>query len=508
MANDSQNEVVVEMRGIFKHFPGVQALRNVDFVVKRGTVHALVGENGAGKSTLMKILSGLYRPDSGQIYFEGREVQLNSARDALNAGISTIYQELLLCPNLRVAENIFLGREPTRGLFLQRNELFERCRTELNTIGFGDLDPQARISDLTVAQRQMVEIAKAIVLDNPLIIMDEPTSSLTPGEIKRLFDTIKRLKASGKSIIFISHKIEEIFEIADYVTVLRDGELVGLEPIEKLTYNQVVRMMVNRELAASLSQRYEGGEGEVLLEVENLSRHGYFENISFTLRRNEVIGFAGLVGAGRTELMRAIFGIDQIDAGQIRVEGRPVKIKSPQDAIRLGLGMATEDRKDDGLFNDLSVRENMTMAHLNAFTRLLGFVRRDQEHKIAGQYVGSMDIRTPSLATRILSLSGGNQQKVILSRWLMTSPRVLILDEPTRGIDVGAKAEIHRLIRQLALEGHGIIVVSSELPELLAVSDHIVVMREGHMTAQLETAKTSQEEIMLYATIGLTEKEQ
>jgi ABC-type sugar transport system ATPase subunit len=498
--------VVVEVQNIAKRFPGVQALKGVSLVVERGTVHALVGENGAGKSTLMKILAGLYRPEEGKIIFQGEEVVFRNASEALDKGISTIYQELLLCPNLTIAENIFLGREPTSGPFLSR-EVFARCQRELDRIGFSDLKPGARIEDLTVAQQQMVEIAKALALDSKLIIMDEPTSSLTPGEVRHLFQTIRQLKEHGKAIIFISHRIEEIFEIADHVTVLRDGELVASTPIGEVTYDDVVRLMVNRELAISLSQRYEGGTGEDLLEVRNLSRKGAFEDISFTLHSQEVLGFAGLIGAGRTELMRGIFGIDPIDSGQVLIGGKVVRIESPQQAIRLGLGMTTEDRKDDGLFSALSVRENMTMANLGLgpLTGLLGFVRRRKEVEVAKTYVRDMDIRTPGLATPIISLSGGNQQKVILSRWLMTNPRVLILDEPTRGIDVGAKAEIHRLIRQLAQEGRGVIVVSSELPELLAVSDHIIVMREGIMTAQLETADTSQEEIMTYATIKRTE---
>jgi ribose transport system ATP-binding protein len=502
-------EVVVEMQGISKRFPGVQALKDVDFTALRGQVHALVGENGAGKSTLMKILSGVYQPDQGQIYLQGEEVVLHNAKEALNKGISTIYQELLLCPNLRVAENIFLGREPTRGLFMQSAQLMDECRRELEHIGFTDLDPQARISDLTVAQRQMVEIAKALVLDNPVIIMDEPTSSLTYAEVDRLFQVIRELRSRDKAVVFISHRLEEVLEIADYVTVLRDGELVGSRPIDKVTHADLVRMMVDRDLAQSLAQRYAGGHGEVLLETRNLTRHGFFEDVSFSLHRSEVLGFAGLVGAGRTELMRAIFGIDPLDSGEILIEGVPAHIRSPQDAIRLGLGMATEDRKEDGLFPDLTVRENMTMAYLGLgpLTQLLGFVRRGREREVAANYVTNMAIRTPSIGTPMVSLSGGNQQKVILSRWLMTQPKILVLDEPTRGIDVGAKAEIHRLIRQLATEGHGIIVVSSELPELLAVSDHIVVMREGHVTAQLVTSETTQEEIMAYATIGLKEKE-
>ncbi len=507
MTNDER--VVVKMQGISKRFPGVLALNDVDFTVERGQVHALVGENGAGKSTLMKILSGVYQPDQGQIFILGEEVVLRNARDALNKGISTIYQELLLCPNLRVAENIFLGREPIRGPFLQRTQLLDECRRELEHIGFTDLDPQARISDLTVAQRQMVEIAKALVLDNPVIIMDEPTSSLTYAEVDRLFHVIRELRSRDKAVVFISHRLEEVLEIADYVTVLRDGELVGSRPIHEVTHAELVKMMVDRDLADSLAQRYIGDRGQVLLETRNLTRRGFFENVSFSLHRSEVLGFAGLMGAGRTDLMRAIFGIDPIDSGEILIEGKVANIRSPQDAIRLGLGMSTEDRKDDGLFPDLTVRENMTMAYLGLgpLTQLFGLVRRAREREVANTYVTNLAIRTPSIGTPMVSLSGGNQQKVILSRWLMTQPKILVLDEPTRGIDVGAKAEIHRLIRQLATEGHGVIVVSSELPELLAVSDHIVVMREGYVTAQLVTSETTQEEIMAYATIGLKEKE-
>ena len=355
--------VIVEVQNIAKRFPGVQALKGVSLVIERGTVHALVGENGAGKSTLMKILAGLYRPEEGKVIFQGQEVVFRNASEALDKGISTIYQELLLCPNLTIAENIFLGREPTNGPFLSR-EVFARCQRELDRIGFSDLKPGARIADLTVAQQQMVEIAKALALDSKLIIMDEPTSSLTPGEVRHLFQTIRQLKEQGKAIIFISHRIEEIFEIADHVTVLRDGELVASIPIGEVTYDDVVRLMVNRELAISLSQRYEGDTGEELLEVRNLSRKGAFKDISFTLHSQEVLGFAGLIGAGRTELMRGIFGIDPIDSGQVLIGGKAVRIESPQQAIRLGLGMTTEDRKDDGLFSALSVRENMTMANL------------------------------------------------------------------------------------------------------------------------------------------------
>ena len=496
------NQVVVEVQNISKRFPGVQALKNVSASFERGKVHALVGENGAGKSTLMKILAGLYRPEEGKILFDGEEVIFRNARAALDKGISTIYQELLLCPNLTVAENIFLGREPLKGPLLSR-EVTVRCQDELDRIGFTELRPGTRVADLTVAQQQMVEIAKALALDSALIIMDEPTSSLTSGEVRHLFNTIRQLKERGKAIIFISHRLDEIFEIADHVTVLRDGELVASRPVGEVTHDELVRMMVNRDLAVSLSQRYRSQGGEVLLEVKQLTRNGVFAPISFSLHRQEVLGFAGLIGAGRTEVMRAIFGIDPVDSGQVFIGGKAVKIRSPQEAIRAGLGMATEDRKDDGLFGALSVRENMTMAHLGLgpLTSVLGMVRTGKEVEMAKRYVRSMDIRTPGIATPIISLSGGNQQKVILSRWLMTEPKVLILDEPTRGIDVGAKAEIHKLIRQLAQEGRGVIVVSSELPELLAVSDRIIVMREGVMTAELEASQTNQEEIMTYATI-------
>lgn len=487
-----------------KRFPGVHALKGVDFAVERGTVHALVGENGAGKSTLMKILAGSYPPDEGEVYFLGEQVTFRSARDALDVGISTIYQDLLLCPNLSVAENIFLGREPTRGPFVGNADLLARCREELHRIGFEDLEPEARVSRLSVAQRQMVEIARALVLDSELIIMDEPTASLTPDEVERLFRTVTRLKEQNKALIFISHRIEEVFEIANHVTVLRDGALVGSRPISELTPEEVVRMMVARDLVQALAMRNEGDGGEVLLEVEGLSREGVLGPVSFTLRRYEVLGFAGLVGAGRTELMRAIFGVDPVDSGRVLLEGKEARINSPSDAKRLGIGMTTEDRKEDGIFGQMSVGKNMTMAALGlgAFTRKLGFLRGRQEESVANEYRSSMDIRTPSVATPIISLSGGNQQKVILSRWLMTEPKVLIMDEPTSGIDVGAKSEIYRLIRELAAEGRGIIVVSSELLELLAVCDRIVVMKEGRLVAHLKTADTTQEEIMTYATIG------
>jgi len=504
------SQIVVEAQNISKHFPGVQALKNVSVAFERGQVHALLGENGAGKSTLMKILAGIYRPDKGRLLFEGKEVVFRNASAALEKGISTIYQELLLCPNLTVAENIFLGREPLKGPFLSR-EVTARCQDELDRIGFTELKPGMRVADLTVAQQQMVEIAKALALDSALIIMDEPTSSLTPAEVEHLFRTVRQLKERGKAIIFISHRLDEVFEIADHVTVLRDGELVASHPIGEVTHDEVVRAMVNRDLAVSLSQRHASPKGEVLgealLEVKQLARKGVFAPISFSLHRHEVLGFAGLMGAGRTDVMRAIFGIDPVHSGQVFIGGKEVKIRSPQEAIRAGLGMATEDRKHDGLFGALTVRENMTMAQLGLgpLTSLLGLVQKRKEVELAKRYVSSMDIRTPSISTPIVSLSGGNQQKVILSRWLMTEPKVLILDEPTRGIDVGAKAEIHKLIRQLADEGHGVIVVSSELPELLAVSDRIIVMREGVMTAELVTSQTNQHEIMTYATIKPSE---
>lgn len=496
------NGTVIEVQHVSKRFPGVQALKDVSVTITQGRVHALVGENGAGKSTLMKILAGLYRPEEGRILFNGEEVSFRNASEALDKGISTIYQELLLCPNLTVAENVFLGREPTTGPFLS-SEVIAECRRQLDRVGFKDIKPNVRVAHLTVAQQQMVEIAKALALDSALIIMDEPTSSLTPAEVQHLFATIRQLKAQGKAIIFISHRLEEIFEIADDITILRDGELIASLPIQEVTHDEVVRMMVNRELARVLSSRSEGQTGELLLEARELTRAGAFGNISFQLYEGEVLGFAGLIGAGRTEAMRAIFGIDSLDKGEIYVRGKKVVIRSPQEAIKAGLGMATEDRKDDGLFGALSVRENMTMANLGLgpLTGLLGFVLRRKEVEVAKKFVQSMSIRTPGLATPIISLSGGNQQKVILSRWLMTEPKVLILDEPTRGIDVGAKAEIHKLIRQLAQEGRGIIVVSSELPELLAVSDRIIVMREGVATAELVTSHTDQEEIMAFATI-------
>ena len=492
------------MRGISKLFPGQQALKDVDFEVRKAEVHALVGENGAGKSTLMKILAGSIPADSGTIRIFGREMTFRRPIDAIRAGISTIYQELMLCPNLSVSANVFLGHEQarTQAAFVSEDVLRARSREHLQLLGM-DVDPRMIVGRLTVAQQQMVEIAEALSLENQIIIMDEPTAALTQRETEHLYRVLRLLRDQGRSVIYISHRLEEIFTIADRATVLRDGRLVGTVTIAESSTKELVRMMVGRELEAESLNRGPsaamGRDGSTpVLEVQDLTRAGVFEDVSFAVHPGEVVGFAGLVGAGRTEVMRAIFGIDRLDAGRILRSGKEVKIRSPKDAIKYGLGMTTEDRKYDGLFPNFTIRENASIADLDQLSEG-GFVKAGQERREVQEVVRELDVRPPNPDRMMVNLSGGNQQKVTIARWLMTDPEVLIVDEPTRGVDVGAKAEIRRLIRQLANQGKGIVMVSSELPELLGTADRILVMRAGRLVAELDARETSQEEIMSYA---------
>ena len=497
--------LAIEMHGITKQFPGQLALKDVDFEVRQGEVHALVGENGAGKSTLMKILAGSIFADSGTIRVYGREVTFRHPIDAIRAGISTIYQELMLCPNLSVAANVFLGHEQTAtpAAFVDEDELRKRSKEHLQLLGM-DIDPRTLVGRLTVAQQQMVEIAKALSLESRVIIMDEPTAALTQRETDNLYRVLRLLRDQERSVIYISHRMEEIFAITDTATVLRDGRLVGTVTTADSSPEELVRMMVGRELevedlneqpSAALQRDF---TAPPVLEVRNLSRKGVFEDVSFAVRPGEVVGFAGLVGAGRTEVMRAIFGIDQADAGQVLRSGKEVKIHSAKDAIKHGLGMTTEDRKHDGLFPNFTVRENASIADLDELSQS-GFVKTRQERREVSELVKELDVRPPQPDRMMVNLSGGNQQKVTIARWLMTDPEVLIVDEPTRGVDVGAKAEIRRLIRSLADRGKGIVMVSSELPELLGTADRILVMRNGRLVAELKARDTSQEEIMSYA---------
>lgn len=497
----TEQSPLLRMEGISKAFPGVQALQDVAFDVQRGEIHALVGENGAGKSTLMKVLTGAYQEDAGTIVWRGAPVTVNTPGDAQALGISMIHQELSLLPYMTVGQNVFLGREPRwrvpgaidwQTLYAQTADLLARLNLEV--------DPRAEVRDLSIAQQQMVEVAKALSLDASLIVMDEPTSSLTERETEVLFEMMQELKARGVAIIFISHRLEEVFEIADRVTVLRDGRHIATQPTAALNHNRVVALMVGRELEEMYFYSETAQRGEVLAVTE-LTDGRELQPVSFTLHGGEILGVAGLIGAGRTALAETLFGIRRPAGGEIRLAGEVVHIRSPQQAIELGLGLVPEDRKLQGLFLNMSVRENIVMSAMQQVTRF-GFVRPAQVKQIAGEFVEKLDVRTPSLRQLVRNLSGGNQQKVIIARWLTLKPRVLILDEPTRGVDVGAKAEIHALMRQLAEDGVGVLMISSELPEVLGVSDRVLVMHEGRLTAEFSRAEATQDKIMHAATGG------
>ncbi|MGC9003172.1 MAG: sugar ABC transporter ATP-binding protein [bacterium] len=491
---------VLEMKGITKQFPGVLALDNVNFEVERGEVHALVGENGAGKSTLLKILAGALTMDKGEILINGKPIRFHSPLDAIQAGIAVIYQEFNLVPYLSAGENIFLGREPRRfNGFVDFKKLHSDAQRILDRIG-ANFSSRTLVSQLSVAQQQMTEIAKALSQNAQIIAMDEPTSALTDREVAHLFDIIKSLKEEGVAIIFVSHRLEEIFQIAERITVLRDGKYVGTKRIEETNRDEVIAMMVGREIKEKIPKR-PAKIGEEILRVEGLTREGVFRDISFTLHKGEVLGLAGLVGAGRTEIARAIFGADPIDRGKIYLEGKEVRIRSPQDAIKLGIGLLTEDRKRYGLVLPMTVRENTTLANL-VEVAMRGFINFSKERGVARRLVEDLDIRTPSIEQIARNLSGGNQQKLVLAKWLFTKCKVLIFDEPTRGIDVGAKVEIYELMNQLAEKGVGIIMISSELPEILGMSDRILVIHEGRITGELRREEATQERVMHLATGG------
>ncbi|TEU20340.1 MAG: sugar ABC transporter ATP-binding protein [Anaerolineales bacterium] len=497
----SSNNVILHMEHISKRFPGVQALGDVTFEVAEGEIHALVGENGAGKSTLMKILTGAISRDTGTIILRGKLVEIDSPGRAQALGISMIHQELALIPYLNVGQNIYLGREPGGALpgFINWPALYAQARQQLDQLNIA-VDPMTTVADLSIAQRQMVEVAKALSLNADIIVMDEPTSALSERETETLFGLMHSLSEQGVTIIFISHRIEEVLAVADRVTVLRDGQLVGVAPISEVDMGQVVRMMVGRELG-EMYPKEEVPRQEMVLRVKGLSRGNELHDIDLELYKGEILGLAGLVGAGRTQLARAIFGIDPIERGEIWMDSHKVKIDSPQKAIALGMGFVPEERTTQGLFLGMAVRPNITISALDKLSRV-GFVNFREAGRLAQDYVSRLDIRTPSLRQKVRNLSGGNQQKVVLARWLSLDPKVLILDEPTRGIDVGAKAEIHALMSQLAKQGVGIIMISSELPEVLGISDRIVVMHEGRVAAEFQRGEASQDEIMLYATGG------
>jgi ribose transport system ATP-binding protein len=496
-------ETVLRMEGISKAFPGVQALKDVDFEVMPGEVQALVGENGAGKSTLVKILSGAYKKDAGRIVLNGQEIEIESPEHAQQMGIAIIYQEFNLTPNQSVAANIFIAREPLlpgpgRLLNLMDRRRMEReAQEHLDRVG-ARVPPTALIRDLSVAEQQMVEIAKALAVDARVVVMDEPTSALGEDEVERLFEIINMVKEQGIAVVFITHRLEEVFRIADRVVVLRDGLRVGSLPINEATPEEIIRMMVGRE-PKDMFLKGEAEIGPSLLEVQGLTRRGVVEDVSFELRRGEILGFAGLVGAGRTETARLLFGADHKDAGEIYIDGELVQIDAPSDAVTAGIGFVPEDRGKQGLVLGLSLLENIVLPTLDRYIRMAFLLDRRRLNDTAQGYVDKLQIRTPSLRQKATFLSGGNQQKAVLAKWLASQPRVLIMDEPTRGIDVGAKAEVHALMSQLAQEGVGIIMISSELPEILGMSDRILVMSEGRVAAILDRAEATQEIIMAYA---------
>ncbi|MFB9294414.1 sugar ABC transporter ATP-binding protein [Persicitalea jodogahamensis] len=497
MDNQTARPVLV-VRALSKSFGGIKALDKVEFTLNGGEVHALMGENGAGKSTLMKILMGLETADSGEIMLAGKSWENHGVRDALDRGISMIHQELQVVPELTVAENIFLGRESTRWLpgWLDDRSIYQTTKQLLTDLGVA-LDAHTRMKYLSVAEMQMVEIAKAISYDARVIIMDEPTSALSEKEVAALFGIIKDLKAKGVSIIYISHKMEEIAQIADTVTVLRDGKYVGTKPAAELDQSTLITMMVGRTID-SLFPEATAEKGEVVLSVKNLSIPGKFQDISFDLRAGEVLGLAGLMGAGRTEVARAIFGLDPLAEGEIFIKSEKTTIRSPEDAIRHGIGYVSEDRKAWGCVPGMSVLHTMTLSSLRDHLRG-GFIDAGSEKAAASRMATDLHIKTAGLSQQVLQLSGGNQQKVLIGKTLLAEPEIIIFDEPTRGIDIGAKHEIYKLIRQLTAQGIAVLLISSELPEVLGLCDRVLVLAEGRQTAVLSGQTISQEKIMNHA---------
>jgi len=494
-------ENILEMRNVSKRFPGVLALDNVSLSVKRGTVHALMGENGAGKSTLMKCLFGIYHMDEGSIIVNDQKCHFNSASDAMAAGVSMIHQELSNVPERSVAQNLWLGREPLNMMHLiDHKKMYNDTTTLLEGLNY-HFDPGARMSSLSISQQQGCEIARAVSYNASIVVMDEPTSSLTENEVAHLFDIIRDLKSKGVAIIYISHKMEEIFKIADDITVMRDGKVIGTWPVHDLNGDKLISLMVGRDLTHRFPP-VESKIGEVCLEVKNLcaSNPRSFKNISFELRKGEILGIGGLVGAQRTELVEAIFGVRGVASGEILVNGKPLKKIRPRNAIDAGIGLVTEDRRSTGIFPLLNITVNTTIASLRNYKNGAGLLNHKTLSELASNQNKQLKTKTPSMSTLIQNLSGGNQQKVILSRWLMTLPGILIMDEPTRGIDVGAKYEIYTIMAELVKQGKAIIMVSSEMPELIGMSHRVLVLCAGQLTGTLEKTEITQETIMRCAT--------
>lgn len=492
---------MIEMKGITKAFSGNVVLNNVEFTLLNGEIHALMGENGAGKSTMMKILSGIYTRDNGDVLVDGQSYTFTSPKDAENLGIHVIHQELNILPHLSVAENLFLGKEKTVGRtgFLRTREMNKEAQALLQKLGL-DIDVRKPAGSLSVGKQQIIEIAKAINSEAKYIVMDEPTAALTDREIETLFETIRELKAKGISFVYISHRMEEIFAICDRITILRDGQYVGVREIPKTSFDEIVQMMVGRELGERFPSR-SAKIGEVALEVKGLTCKDEFKDINFQLRKGEILAFAGLMGAGRTEVAQAIFGNRKKVKGDIFIHGKKVNIKNPIQAMKQGIGFVTEDRKTEGLVLDFSIKENMFLTNLKTVSSN-GMIKPKIEESIAAKYIEQLKIRCSEASQRVGSLSGGNQQKVVIAKWLGTNPNILILDEPTRGVDIGAKKEIYSIINKLAETGVAILMISSELPEVLGMADRVLVMQEGRQTAILDNVQLTQETIMHYATGG------
>lgn len=493
----SSNDIILKMSCIDKRFPGVHALKSCDFELRRGEIHALMGENGAGKSTMMKILTGIYQRDSGDILFNGQSMDFHNPKQSQEAGISIVHQELNLMNHLTVAQNVFIGRE-SKGFWLDDNGINAKVKKLFDQLKL-NINPSEKVGNLTVGKQQLVEIVKAISLDASVLVLDEPTAALTETEIAELFKIMRDLKKKGVSMIYISHRMEEIKQISDRVTVMRDGESIGTANSAEISMDEIINMMVGRTIyeAPKTSSNVKKG-APIALEVKELTS-SMVDHVSFTLRKGEILGFAGLMGAGRTEVARLVFGADKMLGGEILINGKNVKINHPYDAVQAGIGYLSEDRKRYGLAVGLSVIDNSLLACLKDYSRA-GFIDARKGKAITEEYIDKINIKTPSAIQLVKNLSGGNQQKVVIAKWLIKYSDVLIFDEPTRGIDVGAKSEIYKLMNELASEGKAIIMISSELPELLRMSDRIAVMCEGRLTKMMEIQEATQENIMKYAT--------
>jgi methyl-galactoside transport system ATP-binding protein len=492
---------LLEMLNITKRFPGVIALNNVSLKVKPGSVHALMGENGAGKSTLMKCLFGIYSMDEGKIIFNGKEVSFTNSKQALENGVSMVHQELNQVRQQNVMDNLWLGRYPKKGIFIDEKKMYEDTKAIFESLDI-NLDPRSKVSTLSVSEMQMVEIAKAVSYHSKIIVMDEPTSSLTENEVNHLFKIIRKLQSENVAIIYISHKMEEILKISDEVTIMRDGQYIATKSAKELTTDEIIKLMVGRDLSQRFPTKI-NQPGDVILKVSDLTAETQpsFSNVNFELRKGGILGIAGLVGSKRTEVVEALFGIRAIKSGTIELNGKVVQNPTPQHAIKNGFALVTEERRSTGIYPDLSISFNSIISNLSQYKTNGIFLSDKKVYDDTKWVIDSMKVKTPTQKTSIGSLSGGNQQKVIIGRWLLTKPEVLLLDEPTRGIDVGAKFEIYQLINQLAADGKGIIMISSEMPELMGVTDRILVMSNGKAAGIVETAKTSQEEIMRLAAL-------